>query len=218
MIDILVADDEAVVRAGISAILDAEPDLTVVGQAADGHQAIELITALRPAVALMDLKMPGVDGIRATAEVAALVPETRVVVLSSFGMDDHVFAALRAGAVGFLLKDAEPERLLDAVRLAAAGQAALAPSVAKRLVEYVAAEDPVDSDIFQRLTRREAEVLQHLARGLSNAEIGAALGIGQATVKDHVAMILAKLGVRDRLHATIAAYEAGVVRPRRNRS
>ncbi|RBQ19483.1 DNA-binding response regulator [Spongiactinospora rosea] len=214
----LVADDEAVVRAGISAILDAEPDLTVVGQAADGHQAIELITALRPAVALMDLKMPGVDGIRATAEVAALVPETRVVVLSSFGMDDHVFAALRAGAVGFLLKDAEPERLLDAVRLAAAGQAALAPSVAKRLVEYVAAEDPVDSDIFQRLTRREAEVLQHLARGLSNAEIGAALGIGQATVKDHVAMILAKLGVRDRLHATIAAYEAGVVRPRRNRS
>ncbi|MFI0423749.1 response regulator [Spongiactinospora sp. 9N601] len=218
MIDVLVADDEAVVRAGISAILDAEPDLTVVGQAADGHQAIELISTLRPAVALMDIRMPGVDGIRATAEITALAPETRVVVLSSFGMDDYVFAALRAGAVGFLLKDAEPERLLDAVRLAAAGQTPLAPTVAKRLVEYVAAEDPVDSDIFQRLTRREAEVLQHIARGLSNAEIGAALGIGQATVKDHVTMILAKLGVRDRLHATIAAYEAGVVRPRRHHS
>ncbi|MFI9550904.1 response regulator [Nonomuraea endophytica] len=216
MIEIVVADDQAVVRAGIAAVLETEPGLSVVGRAANGHEAVELVTKLRPDVALMDIKMPGLDGIRATAKIVAAAPETRVVVLTAFGLDEYVFAALRAGATGYLLKDAEPEELLEAVRLAAEGQSPLAPAVAKRLVEHVAAERPSDNAAFEHLTPRESEVLRHLARGLTNAEIGAELGIGAATVKDYVKTILAKLGVRDRLQAAIAAHEAGVLRPRRS--
>lgn len=216
LIRVTVADDQAVVRAGIAAVLDVEPDLSVVGQAADGDAAVALAVSLRPDVALMDVRMPGMDGLRATAEIVARAPGTRVVVLTTFGLDEYLFAALRAGASGFLLKDAEPERVADAVRVAAAGDALLDPGVTRRLVDRFAAEpEPRDARVLATLTPRETEVLRQVARGLTNAEIGDALGISRATVKDHVAVVLGKLGVRDRLQATIAAYETGLVRPGR---
>ncbi|SEK62774.1 response regulator [Nonomuraea pusilla] len=216
LIRVTVADDQAVVRAGIAAVLDVEPDLSVVGQAADGDAAVALAVSLRPDVALMDVRMPGMDGLRATAEIVARAPGTRVVVLTTFGLDEYLFAALRAGASGFLLKDAEPERVADAVRVAAAGDALLDPGVTRRLIDRFAAEpEPRDARVLATLTPRETEVLRQVARGLTNAEIGDALGISRATVKDHVAVVLGKLGVRDRLQATIAAYETGLVRPGR---
>lgn len=213
MISILVADDQTVVRAGIAAVLDAEHDMTVVGQAADGLAAVELAREVTPDVVLMDVRMPGLDGLRATARITAELPETRVVVLTTFGLDDYVFGALRAGAAGFLLKDAEPERLIDAVRVVAAGDAMLDPGVTKRLIDRFAHEQPHHSSATEHLTPRETEVLKQVATGLSNAEIAVALGISAATVKDHVAVILGKLGVRNRLQATIAAYETGLVSP-----
>ncbi|MFJ8790634.1 response regulator [Streptomyces sp. NPDC102462] len=209
-----VADDQTVVRAGIAAILDAEPDLSVVGQAADGEAAVARVLELRPDVALMDIRMPGGGGLAAAARITAEAPCTRVVVLTTFDLDEYVFAALRAGAVGFLLKDAEPERVVDAVRVAARGGALLDPVVTRRLVErYATGDAPADADLLRRLTPRETDVLRHVARGLANAEIAAELGISPATVKDHVAVVLAKLGVRNRVQATIAAYETGLVRP-----
>jgi DNA-binding NarL/FixJ family response regulator len=211
---VIVADDQAVVRAGIAAILEAEPGLSVVGQAADGESAVSRVLELRPDVALMDIRMPGGGGLAATARITADTPDTRVVVLTTFDLDEYVFAALRAGAVGFLLKDAEPERVADAVRVAARGGALLDPVVTRRLVErYASGGVPADAARLRRLTPRETEVLRCVARGLANAEIAAELGISQATVKDHVAVVLAKLGVRDRVQATIAAYETGLVRP-----
>jgi DNA-binding NarL/FixJ family response regulator len=214
MISVVVADDQAVVRAGISAFLDAEPDLTVVGQAADGEAAVALVTSLRPDVALMDIRMPGMNGLAATTRITAEVPATRVVVLTTFNLDDYVFAALRAGAAGFLLKDTDPERVIDAVRVAAGGDALLDPVVTRRLIDHFATSPgPADRGRLSVLTPRETEVLLRVARGLTNAEVALALGLSPATVKDHVAAVLGKLGVRDRVQATIVAYETGLVRP-----
>ncbi|MFJ9706040.1 response regulator [Streptomyces sp. NPDC101234] len=213
-IRVTVADDQAVVRAGIAAILDAEPDLCVVGQAADGDTAVELALSARPDVALMDLRMPGIGGLAATAAITERSPGTRVLVLTTFGLDDYLFAALRAGAAGFLLKDTEPERVIDAVRVVHGGAALLDPTVTRRLIDrFTAGPGPLDTAGLDLLTPRETEVLRQVARGLSNAEIAAVLGVSPATVKDHVSVLLGKLGVRDRVQATIAAYETGLIRP-----
>ncbi len=199
---------------GITAVLGAEPDITVVGQAADGDTAVAQAASLLPDVAVLDIRMPGADGITATSRITAEVPGTKVVVLTTFGLDEYVFAALRAGAAGFLLKDADPERIIDAVRVVARGDALLDPGVTRRLIDrFTVGPDPAHAARVSGLTPRETEVLLHVARGLSNAEIAASLGISPSTVKDHVAEILAELGVRDRLQATIAAYEAGLIRP-----
>ncbi|WP_034093577.1 response regulator [Streptacidiphilus albus] len=214
MITVVVADDQTVVRAGIAAILEAEPDLSVVGQAADGDAAVALALALRPDVVLMDVRMPGTDGLAAAARITAALPSLRVVVLTTFDLDEYVFAALRAGAVGFLLKDSAPERVIDAVRVVAGGDALLDPVVTRRLIGRFAQGPGLQPATgLDRLTPRETQVLRLVARGLSNAEIASVLGIGPATVKDHVAAVLAKLGVRDRIQATITAYETGLVRP-----
>ncbi|MBD0737769.1 response regulator [Streptomyces sp. CBMA29] len=214
MIRVTVADDQAVVRAGIAAVLDAEADLNVVGQCADGEAAVALAAELRPDVAVVDIRMPRLDGIAAAARITADVPRTRILVLTTFGLDEYVFAALRAGAAGFLLKDAEPERVIDAVRVVAAGDALLDPGITRRLIDrFTSAPGPDDAAPLAALTPRETEVLVQVARGGTNAEIAGALGISAATVKDHVAVVLGKLGVRDRVHATIAAYESGLIRP-----
>ncbi|TCO54180.1 DNA-binding NarL/FixJ family response regulator [Actinocrispum wychmicini] len=207
MITVLVADDEPVVRVGISAILDAEPDIEVAGQAADGRAAVEAVLALRPTVAIVDIRMPGTDGLAATAHITAAAPATKVIVLTTFGQDDHVFAALRAGAEGFLLKDAPPTRIIDAVRAVARGDAMIDPGVTRLLIDRRAARPP-------GLTPREIDVLTHVASGLSNVEIAGVLGLSPATVKDHVAALLGKLGVRNRVQAAVAAYDLGFVRPR----
>ncbi|MEU2776174.1 response regulator transcription factor [Streptomyces sp. NPDC007162] len=213
-IRVTVADDQAVVRAGIAAILDAEPDLCVVGQAADGGTAVELALSARPDVALMDLRMPGIGGLAATAAITERSPGTRVLVLTTFGLDDYLFAALRAGAAGFLLKDTEPERVIDAVRVVHGGAALLDPAVTRKLIDRFAdGPGPLDTARLDLLTPRETEVLRQVARGLSNAEIAAVLGVSPPTVKDHVSVLLGKLGVRDRVQATIAAYETGLIRP-----
>ncbi|KND27955.1 response regulator [Streptomyces acidiscabies] len=213
-IRVTVADDQAVVRAGIAAILDAEPDLCVVGQAADGDTAVELALSARPDVALMDVRMPGIGGLAATAAITERSPSTRVLVLTTFGLDEYLFAALRAGAAGFLLKDAEPERVIDAVRVVHGGAALLDPAVTRRLIDrFTDGPGPLDTSRLDRLTARETEVLRQVARGLSNAEIAGVLGVSAPTVKDHVSVVLGKLGVRDRVQATIAAYETGLIRP-----
>ncbi|MEU1339868.1 response regulator transcription factor [Streptomyces sp. NPDC005827] len=213
-IRVTVADDQAVVRAGIAAILDAEPDLCVVGQAADGDTAVELALSARPDVALMDIRMPGIGGLAATAAITSRSSTTRVLVLTTFGLDEYLFAALRAGAAGFLLKDTEPERVIDAVRVVHGGAALLDPAVTRRLIDRFAdGPGPLDTARLDLLTPRETQVLRQVARGLSNAEIAAVLGVSPPTVKDHVSVLLGKLGVRDRVQATIAAYETGLIRP-----
>ena len=216
-IRVLVVDDQLMVRAGIAAIVDAEPDLEVVGEAADGEAALGLAARLRPDVVLMDIRMPGMDGLTATARLTA-EPGPRVLVLTTFHQDAYVFEALRAGASGFVLKDTRPADLLAAIRLVAGGEALLSPAVTRRLIEAFAAGTVVapaaPDPRLAGLTPREREVLVHIATGLSNAEIGAALGITTGTVKAHVYALLAKLGVRDRVQATIAAYDLGLVRPR----
>jgi DNA-binding NarL/FixJ family response regulator len=214
LITVVVADDQPVIRAGIAAVLDAEPDLSVVGQASDGQSALRLVAQFRPAVAVLDIRMPGLDGVAAAAAITARYPDTRVVMLTTFGLDEYVYAALRAGASGFLLKDAEPEHLSSAVRIVAAGGAMLDPGVTHRLLgRFASAPGPAEAARLEGLTPRETQVLLQVARGLSNAEIAVALHISTATVKDHVAAILGKLGVRDRVQATIAAYEGGLIRP-----
>ncbi|MFE3032524.1 response regulator [Streptomyces canus] len=213
-IRVTVADDQAVVRAGIAAILDAEPDLRVVGQAADGDTAVELALSTRPDVALMDIRMPGIGGLAATAAITERSPATRVLVLTTFGLDEYLFASLRAGAAGFLLKDAEPERVIDAVRVVHGGAALLDPAVTRTLIDrFTDGPGPLDAARLDLLTPRETEVLRQVARGLSNAEIAAVLKVSPPTVKDHVSVLLGKLGVRDRVQATIAAYETGLIRP-----
>lgn len=215
----MVVDDQPVVRAGFAAILDAEPDLTVVGTAADGVAALNLAADTRPDVVLMDIRMPGMDGLTATARLTASGSAPKVLVLTTFDLDEYVYQALRAGASGYLLKDADPADLVAAVRAVAAGEGTLAPPVLRRLIESFAvgrvapAVVPPDG-APAGLTPREAQVLTLVARGLSNTEIGVELNIATGTVKTYINGLFAKLGVRDRVQATIRAYDLGLVRPR----
>ncbi|MEV6635364.1 response regulator transcription factor [Actinoplanes sp. NPDC051470] len=212
----IVVDDQVMVRAGIAAIVDAEDDLTVVGEAADGAAALALAAATRPDVVLMDIRMPGMDGLTATAWLTATDDPPRVLVLTTFHEDPYVYEALRAGAAGFVLKDALPADLLAAVRVVAEGEAMLSPAVTRRLIDRFAHDTPraaPEPARLDALTPRERDVLLGVARGLSNAEIGAHLAITVGTVKAHVNAVLGKLGVRDRVQATIVAYDLGLVRP-----
>jgi len=218
-ITVLIADDQAMVRAGFAAVLDAHDGIRVVGQAADGAEAVLLAHELRPDVVVMDVRMPGMNGIEATQALQTpprssdYVP--RVLMLTTFDIDDYVYAALRAGASGFLLKDALPADVVNAVRVIAAGEALLAPSVTRRLIEEVARQAPapqVDEHLLSTLTAREREVLVLIARGRSNQEIATDLFIAEQTVKTHVGKILAKLALRDRVHAVVFAYDVGLVR------
>lgn len=219
---LLVVDDQQMVRAGISALLSTQPDFTVVGEASDGAEAVQACTRLRPDVVLMDVRMPGMDGIEATRAISADAGEggPKVVVLTTFDLDQYVYAALAAGASGFLLKETPAERLFDAVRVVAAGQALLAPSVTVRLIAEFARlqpRPPAKAGAMSALTPRETEVLRLVAEGLSNGEIAARLVVSDETVKSHVSRVLTKLGLRDRTQAVIAAYENGLVVPRRGR-
>ena len=220
MISVLVVDDVELVREGLRMILDAEPDLAVVGTACDGAQAVSEVRRLRPDVVLMDIRMPGLDGLAATRHIlgTAGMPPCRIIVLTTFDVDEHVYEALRAGASGFLLKDVPAAQLVHAIRVVAAGEALLAPSVTRRLIASFtgsppprAAEPAAGLPGVGELTARELEVLVLLADGLSNAEIAAKLFVGEATVKTHVARVLMKLGVRDRVQAVIVAFRAGLV-------
>ena len=216
MIRVLVADDQALVRAGFRAILEAHEDLEVVGEAADGAEAITIGQELRPDVVLMDVRMPGVDGIEATRRLLRDGDGPRVLILTTFDLDEYVYEAMKAGASGFLLKDAPRDQLVGAVRTVAAGDALLAPALVRRLVEDFVrrpapgARPPAE---FEDLTERELEVLTLIARGLANAEIAARLFVSEATVRTHVTHILAKLRLRDRVQAVVLGYESGLVRP-----
>jgi DNA-binding NarL/FixJ family response regulator len=216
-IRIVVADDHQVVRAGFAALLDTQPDFTVVGTACDGAEAVVMGRELRPDVLLMDVRMPGTDGIEATRQLAAGQPGgPRVLMLTTFDLDDYVFEALRAGASGFLLKDVTAERLFDAVRVVAAGDALLAPAVTRRLIIEFARLRPAPvaaQPALAALTPRETEVLSLVAEGLSNQQIAGRLVVAEETVKTHVSRVLHKLGLRDRTQAVIAAYESGLVVP-----
>ncbi|MET9453179.1 response regulator transcription factor [Streptomyces cinerochromogenes] len=212
----IVVDDQAVVRAGFAAIVAAEPDLTVVAEAGDGATAVSLAAEEEPDVVLMDIRMPGMDGLTATRLITAPADGPRVLVLTTFDLDEYVYEALRAGASGFLLKDARPEELLSAIRVVAAGEGILAPAVTRRLIDTFARGAPPPSPAsgpLGRLTQREREVLLKIASGLTNAEIGAELGVTTGTVKSHVNALLSKLGLRDRVQATILAYETGLITP-----
>lgn len=212
----VVVDDQALVRTGFGMILDSEPDIEVVAEAANGREGIELCRRHRPDVVLMDIRMPELDGIEATRVITAdpSVP-TRVLILTTFDLDEYVYDALRAGASGFLLKDTPPDDLIGAVRVLAAGEALLAPSVTRRLIEEFASSGGAyrEVDGLDELTEREVEVLRLMARGLSNVEIAEQLILGETTVKTHVSRVLTKLGLRDRVQAVVAAYESGLVRP-----
>ncbi|MDQ8047089.1 MAG: response regulator transcription factor [Solirubrobacteraceae bacterium] len=215
---VLIVDDQGLVRAGFRMILDAEPDLDVVGEAADGFEAVKQAAALTPDVVLMDVRMPGLDGIEATRRILSAHAgdhPPRVLVLTTFDHNEHVYDALRAGASGFLLKDAPPERLADGIRTVARGEALLAPSITRRLVEEVARKraTPPAPPGLDELTSRELEVFGLIARGLSNAEIAQELIVGETTVKTHVARVLMKLGIRDRVQAVVLAYESGIAVP-----
>jgi DNA-binding NarL/FixJ family response regulator len=214
---LVIADDQGMVRAGFRSLLDAEPDLEVVGEAANGEEALEVVRRLRPAVTLMDIRMPVLDGLAATRTLVEEGVPTRVLVLTTFDLDEYVFEALRAGASGFLLKDAPAEELASAIRVVAAGDSLLAPGVTRRVIDAFVrrpstparAPDPA----LGRLTPREVEVLGLLSRGLSNVDIAARLFVSEATTKTHVSNVLSKLGLRDRVQAVIFAYENGVVVP-----
>jgi DNA-binding NarL/FixJ family response regulator len=214
---ILIADDQALVRAGFKMILDAEDDLDVVGEAVDGLQAVELCRRLKPDVVLMDIRMPELDGIEATRRVVSDGDApVRVLMLTTFDLNEYVYEALRAGASGFLLKDVPPEQLAAGIRVVAGGEALLAPSITKRLIEEFAAVAPAMPEPprgMDELTARELEVFKLVARGLSNAEIAAELIVSETTVKTHVARMLMKLGLRDRVQAVVLAYEHGVAIP-----
>jgi DNA-binding NarL/FixJ family response regulator len=216
MIRVLIADDQALVRGGFRSILAGQDDIEVVGEAEDGNQAVELVEQLRPDVVLMDIRMPGLDGIEATRRLAARGVATRVLMLTTFDVDEYVYEAMKAGASGFLLKTAPPRQLADAVRTIAAGDALLAPSVTRRLVEQFVRRPPPGTTVpagLEDLTDRERDVLKLLARARSNAEIAAELVVSEATVKSHVNRILTKLKLRDRTQAVVLAYESGLVEP-----
>ena len=212
MINVLIVDDEELVRTGLRMILDAEDDISVIGDAGDGHEAVTRARRLRPDVVLMDIRMPRMDGIAAVRHLCAEHSEIQVIVLTTFDLDEHVYAALSAGANGFLLKDAPASQLLHAIRVVHAGQALLAPSVTRRLISRFADVQPTaQPHLPADLTPRETQVLTLMAQGLSNSEIATRLFVGDATVKTHVARVLAKLGVRDRVQAVILAYRCGLV-------
>jgi len=209
-IRVLIADDEALVRTGLRMILAAESGIEVVGEAVTGQEAVDLAAALVPDVVLMDIRMPEMDGLEATERLAT-AGGPRVVLLTTFDLDEHVFRALRAGASGFLLKDTPADQLVAAIRAAAAGDALLAPSVTRRMIDNFARRPVIGiPGGLDALTERETEVLRLMARGYSNAEIADELDVGEATIKTHVARVLSKLGVRDRVQAVVAAYEAGI--------
>ena len=216
-IRVLLADDQTLVRSGFRMILRAEPDIDVVGEAADGAEAIALSRELDPDVVLMDVRMPNVDGIEATRRIIdGSKRAPRVLVLTTFDLDEYVFEALRAGASGFLLKDAPEEQLVSGIRIVAGGASLFAPAVTRRLIErFAGAEPPAPPPMLGELTPRELEVLRLVARGLSNAEIAAELVLSEHTAKTHVAHILDKLGLRDRVQAVVLAYESGLARARR---
>jgi DNA-binding NarL/FixJ family response regulator len=213
MTSVVIADDQAVVRGGLRMILEAQPDLEVVGEATDGLEALDLVRSLGPDVVLMDIRMPELDGIEATRRVALTGARTRVLVLTTYGMDEYVYDALKAGAAGFLVKTESPERLVEAVRVVARGEALLAPEITRRLVDrFVSGVRPgAAPPELEELTTRELEVLKLIARGLSNAEIAERLIVSEGTVKTHVARVLSKLGLRDRVQAVVFAYESGLV-------
>jgi DNA-binding NarL/FixJ family response regulator len=217
-IRVLICDDQALVRGGFKAILSAKPEVEVVGEAENGAEAIALAERRRPDVILMDIRMPVLDGVEATRRLVSQGSPARILVLTTFDLDEYVHAAIRAGASGFLLKDVTPAQLLEAIRVVAAGDALLAPSVTRRLLERFATTLPLgdgSSDALAELTARETEVLMLVAGGRSNAEIAADLVLSEATVKTHISSVLRKLGLRDRVQAVIFAYEAGLVgRPR----
>jgi DNA-binding NarL/FixJ family response regulator len=220
---ILVADDHQVVRAGFAALLDTQPDFTVIGTASDGTEAVRIGREMRPDVVLMDVRMPGIDGIEATRQLAAsLTDGPRILILTTFDLDEYVYDALCAGASGFLLKDVTAERLFDAVRIVAAGEALLAPSVTRRLISEFALQhhkpEAPAAGALAALTPREIQVLLLIAEGLSNPEIAVRLVVSEETVKTHVSRVLSKLSLRDRTQAVIAAYESGLVVPRSNRA
>jgi DNA-binding NarL/FixJ family response regulator len=219
MTGIVVADDHEVVRAGFAALLDTQPDFTVLGTAADGAQAVRTCRELRPDVVLMDVRMPGTDGIEATRQLALADQAPRVLILTTFDLDEYVFDALRAGASGFLLKDVTAEQLFAGVRVVASGDALLTPGVTRRLISEFARIRPpaAPPPTLANLTPRETEVLRLVAEGLSNTEIAARLVVTEDTVKTHVSRLLAKLGLRDRTQAVITAYESGLVVPARKR-
>jgi len=219
-IRVVLADDQALVRGGLRALIEAEPDLSVAGEATNGARAVALVRAQRPDVVLMDIRMPGVDGLEATRQIAAedALSAVRVLILTTFEVDEYVFAALRAGASGFLLKDAEPAALLHAIRVVASGEALLSPSVTRRVVEVFAAgsaPDAPQASLLAELTEREREVVGLVASGLSNADIAQRLVISPATARTHVSRAMVKLGARDRAQLVVFAYESGIVAPGR---
>jgi DNA-binding NarL/FixJ family response regulator len=218
MITLLIADDQELVRVGLRKILENEPEMTVVDEACDGEDAVAAARRLRPDVVLMDIRMPVLDGIEATRRIVRARPSSRVLILTTFGLDSYVYDALHAGASGFMLKDAPPEEIAAAVRIVASGEALLAPAVTRAVIEEFARREPSAATILPpaigELTPREREVLDLLARGLSNPEIRERLVISEATAKTHVARILQKLDLRDRVQVVIYAYETGVITPR----
>jgi DNA-binding NarL/FixJ family response regulator len=214
---VVIADDQALVRGGFRMILDAREDMEVVAEAGDGAEAVAVVREHEPDVALMDVRMPNVDGIEATRRIVASGSATRIIILTTHDIDEYVFAALRAGASGFLLKDVRPGELVDGIRVVAGGDALLAPSVTRRLLDRFATElaDPApEPGNLEELTQREVEVLRLVALALSNSEIATRLVLTEATVKTHVSSVLRKLGLRDRVQAVVYAYDVGLVRPR----
>jgi two-component system, NarL family, response regulator LiaR len=212
-ISVLIVDDHALVRRGVRAFLESQPNLTVCGEADSGKAAIQLAGELAPDVVLMDLMMPGMDGVEATRQIKHVSPRSQVIILTSYHEDEHIFPAIRAGALSYLLKDVRPEELAEAVQKAAAGEAMLNPRVAARLVQEVQGHKPEPANAFTELSERELGVLRLVANGLSNAEIAASLVIGEKTVKSHVSNILAKLHLADRTQAAVLAWREGLLKP-----
>lgn len=216
---VLLADDQDLVRAGFRMILEAREDVEVVAEACDGAQAVDLARRLGPDVVVMDIRMPVMDGISATAQIAAACPRTKVLILTTFDTDDHVYDAIRAGASGFLLKDTRADQFVDAIQAVALGDAIIAPATTRRLLEHIARTAPQPQAQSHQgsphdvLTERECEVLLHIAHGLANHEIAATMFLSESTVKTHIAAIMRKLNLRDRVHAVITAYDHGLVRP-----